>query len=96
MSSWMAFEPTVEQEATLRVKLLQLKNMPEAQLRDNAANLAQSCWRQHLALDRAMRRVAELELQQAMADPVAMAAQLRREQDQLGGVLNRLGQRWGG
>ena len=96
MSSWMAFEPTVEQEATLQVSLLQLKNMPEAQLRANVDTLARSYWMQQLVLRQAMRRIAELELQRAMADPDAMAAQLRREQNKLGGFLNRLRRRWGG
>lgn len=82
----MAVTRSLERSAAIEIQRRQLKVMPEDQLRGLADSLMVAFHDRDQLLRNAMRRIAELEVKQALMDCGAAARQRRSEQRQLGPV----------
>ena len=88
----MMQQDSLEREAAVEIRRRTLKTMPEAQLRGMADSLLVSLVETQAMLTSAMRRIAELEVREALMDYDIVATELCRKQRQLspiGAFLHR-------
>lgn len=75
----MALTHSLERQVQIEAHRREVRVMPEEQLRAIADHLVVQGHNQHAILRSAMRRIAELEMQQALLDANKAAASLRPE-----------------
>ena len=85
----MAASPSLEQQAMLEIQRRELQQMPEKQLRGVADSILVAFHGNDHILRNAMRRIAELEMREALVDHVGVAQELAPQgQRQLFHVLD--------
>lgn len=91
----MTVNRSLERTATIEIQRRQLQAMPENQLRGVADTLLHTAHQQEELLKGAMRRIAELEVKQALMNCATAAAELHpKRQHHLIAYFRRLMGRW--
>lgn len=88
-AGWMNASHSLERQVVVEAQRRQLQAMPVDHLRATADSLLTAFHERDLLLRNAMRRIAELEIKQALLDCESAATKLRQErseQSQLGTV----------
>lgn len=83
---WMATSNSLERQAQIEIDRRYVRGMPEEQLRAFADHLVVQSHNQAAVLRNAMRRIAELEVKEALINVSAIAASLEPRQHHLNPV----------
>jgi len=91
---WMATPATLEAQASLAIQRRQLQKLSHAQLEATADQLLVAFHDRDRLLRNAMKRLAELEIRQALMDHGAAARQLQSEQNWLHRFTAAFARQW--
>lgn len=84
----MTLDHSLESRAQIAIHRHEVRQMPEADVRAMADSLVVQLHDQSALLRSAMRRIAELEVKQALVNAEAAAASLRPKQSKLHALLD--------